>query len=780
MLRFSVAQISQVLKDEHQIDTDGHDRALLAAIIESSEDAIGSTTLDGIIRCWNAGAERLFGFSQSEAVGQHVTLIIPPEGHQEDARMVERLQRGERIEHFETQRVAKDGRRIDVSLTISPLWDEDGNLIGTSRIARDVTARKQAERAVAEAEQQLRLITDHSPVLLVHCDAETRYKFVSKSYADRFGLVPEEIVGKRAVDVLGKEAYSKIQPFIEKVLAGSPVEFEVEVPFKNIGNQHIRCAYMPEFDDHNKVVGWVAAISNISVHKQNEEKLRESEERFRRLMELLPVGVYTCEAPSGQITYYNGHASTLWGRSPNLGDTHERFCGSYRLFHSGGEFLPHDQCPMAVAIREGREFRNQEVEVARPDGSRFTALVNIDPITDEQGNVLAAINVFHDITALKQAEQQLKESDRRKDEFLATLAHELRNPLAPIRNGLSVLQLAEQSGAEVDQVYEMMERQLNHMVRLVDDLLELSRISRGTIELKRERISLASVINHALETSKSSLEEADHTLAVQLPADEVMIDGDSVRLSQVFSNLLNNAAKFTERGGSISLTAKCDGKEALVSVRDTGVGIPPEMLSRVFDIFAQVVSADGRKQDGLGIGLSLVRTLVNLHGGSVEAHSKGLGHGSEFMVRLPIKEEHASKVDGASLIRAESHETPTALRVLAVDDNKDSADSLAMMLRYMGAKAQTAYDGPSAIEAIKESRPAIVVMDLGMPGMDGCEAARLIRQDPDIQRVLLVALTGWGQEEDRRRSKEAGFDHHLVKPVDVDALQTLLASVSSE
>jgi CheY-like chemotaxis protein/two-component sensor histidine kinase len=374
------------------------------------------------------------------------------------------------------------------------------------------------------------------------------------------------------------------------------------------------------------------------------------------------------------------------------------------------------------------------------------------------------------------AEEALREADRRKDEFLATLAHELRNPLAPIRNSLHILRLAGQDGAAAQRVHEMMERQVSHMVRLVDDLLELSRISRGTSELQNEQITLSTIFGHALETSKPLIEAAGHSFEVHLPEAELVVNGDLIRLSQVFANLLNNAAKYTNAGGQITVTASRESREAVVSVRDTGIGIPPDMLARVFDMFSQVDNSLRRRQDGLGIGLSLVRKLVLMHGGSVEARSPGEGLGSEFIVRLPLVERDATESQGAPAPDSGASPTCAMHRILAVDDNKDSADSLGMMLRFLGADVQVAYDGPAALAAIRSYRPSVVLLDLGMPGMDGYEAARQIRADERNKDLMLIALTGWGQDEDRRGSEQAGFDHHLVKPVDLGALQTLLAS----
>jgi signal transduction histidine kinase len=370
-----------------------------------------------------------------------------------------------------------------------------------------------------------------------------------------------------------------------------------------------------------------------------------------------------------------------------------------------------------------------------------------------------------------------KEADRRKDEFLATLAHELRTPLAPIRNSVHILRMAGGDPGTAERVYDMMERQVNHMVRLVDDLMEVSRITRGKIELRREQVDLAAVVRSALETSNPLIEAARHQLTVSLPDEPLILNADLVRLAQVLANLLNNAAKYTPEGGRIWLTARRAGSNAEISIRDTGAGIPAEVLPKVFDLFMQVERTYSRAQGGLGIGLTLVRSLVSMHGGTVEARSDGPGRGSEFVVRLPLAAgrlaPHERDGDGRPAAVAPR-------RILVVDDNHDAADSLGMLLKFLGADVRTANDGPAALEAFKTYRPSVVLLDIGLPGMDGYEVARQARQQPESEDVTLIALTGWGQEEDRRRSREAGIDHHLIKPVDLGVLERLLANLPAK
>lgn len=374
--------------------------------------------------------------------------------------------------------------------------------------------------------------------------------------------------------------------------------------------------------------------------------------------------------------------------------------------------------------------------------------------------------------------EELRDADHRKDEFLALLAHELRNPLAPIRNALQVMRLADDDPAMADRSREMIERQVQQMVRLIDDLMDVSRISRGKLQLRTERVSLASVVNTAVETCRPLLSAKRQDLCVTLPEEEVVVEADPIRMAQVVLNLLNNAAKYTDEGGSIRLTLEQRGAEAVVIVKDTGIGISPQMLPHIFEMFTQVDHTLERSQGGLGIGLALVKRLVELHGGSIEAHSDGLGRGCEFVlrVRLAATGPQAEPPDESS--GGEADTTRAEWRILVVDDNRDAVDSLGMLLKVMGYTVQTAYDGLEAVDTAATFQPKIVLLDIGLPRLNGYEAARRIRELTNGRGVLLVALTGWGQEDDRRRSKDAGFDHHLVKPVDPAELQRLLASLA--
>jgi signal transduction histidine kinase/ActR/RegA family two-component response regulator len=380
---------------------------------------------------------------------------------------------------------------------------------------------------------------------------------------------------------------------------------------------------------------------------------------------------------------------------------------------------------------------------------------------------------------VRRAAAALRDADRRKDDFLALLAHELRNPLAPLRNGLQVLRLASGDASAVAQTRAMMDRQLGHMVRLIDDLLDISLISRNKMELRRARVLLADVISNAVETARPAIEAAGHELTVTLPPAPIFLNVDLTRLAQVFSNLLSNSAKYTERGGRIWLSGECEDGMVTVAVRDNGIGIPTSALPSVFDMFSQVDRSIERSTGGLGIGLALVKGLVEMHGGTVSAESDGPATGSVFTVKLPVLECFSDSLTVGTQDNPQAVQGPKR-RVLVVDDNRDSAASMSTMLRLLGNDVVTARDGIDALEAAATFRPQVILMDLGMPRLNGLDATRRIREQPWGEHVIIIAVTGWGQEGDKARSKEAGCDGHLVKPVNLSELEVLLTKLTAD
>jgi signal transduction histidine kinase/ActR/RegA family two-component response regulator len=488
---------------------------------------------------------------------------------------------------------------------------------------------------------------------------------------------------------------------------------------------------------------------------------------FRKLLDRLPAAAYMCDS-DGLITYFNNHAVRVWGREPKLNDPEDRFCGSFKLYSAEGSAISHGECWMALALRDRKEFNGHEIIIERPDGIRATVLAHANPICAESGELLGAVNVLVDITERKRAESA-------KDEFLAMLAHELRNPLAPIRNAVHVLQLKSPPVPEITRMLEVIDRQMNQMTRLVDDLLDVSRISRDKLALRKARLSLNEVVNTALETSRPVLAVSGQAFAVAMPPMPLYIEADATRLGQVISNLLHNAAKYTDPSGRIWLTVAQDGNEAVISVRDTGIGISQDMLPRIFELFTQADRSIDRAHGGLGVGLTVARRLVELHGGTIGASSDGLGKGSTFTVRVPLAAAQAE--------RAEIPDRPSRpqagispLRILVADDNRDAAESLAALLRMVGHEVRIAYDGVEAVGVASEYRPDAAVLDIGMPKMNGYDVAKKLRAGSSDRQITIIALSGWGQEQDKRRSREAGIDHHLVKPLDPTSLLRALAS----
>ncbi len=436
-------------------------------------------------------------------------------------------------------------------------------------------------------------------------------------------------------------------------------------------------------------------------------------------------------------------------------------------------------CLTAVAgLRDVLHGRRAQFQLEYPchasAGNRWFVL-RVAPIA---GPGPARLVVAHEnVTERREAEEALRADGRRKDEFLALLAHELRNPLAPIRHVLQIMRLSGGHGQLLHSAFEIMERQIGHMVRMVDDLLDVSRISRGRIELRLEDVELAAVMDQAVEAATPHIANMSHKLTVSVPPEPIHIDGDPTRLAQAISNLLNNASKFTDAGGSIHLSLERDGEQAVIRVKDSGIGISVEQLPLIFDMFTQLDGSLERSQTGLGIGLTVVKNLVELHGGTVDAHSAGVGQGCEFVVRLPIREERIEEKPKAAL---GDPQMKSSRRILVVDDNEDSANSLATFLQLLGNETHTAFDGIEALEKAAALQPDVVLLDIGMPKLNGYEAARQIRAQPWGEHVILVAVTGWGQADDRLKAHEAGFDCHMVKPIDPAALTSILATLTIE
>ena len=524
------------------------------------------------------------------------------------------------------------------------------------------------------------------------------------------------------------------------------------------------------FSASELLVRVAALLQSAEIRRQALEAERRAAERFRALLEQAPLGLYLVDADF-RIREVNPVALSVFGDVPGgvIGrdfreimqliwdqDYADEIVRVFRrTLETGEPYLVPERAERRAdrAVTEYYEWRVDRIPL--PDGR--------DGVVCYFRDISAQV---HARKALERSEEALREADRRKDEFIATLSHELRNPLAPLSNALEILRLTR--GADEPPVLAMMERQVKQLVRLTDDLLEMSRITRGSFELRRERTLLGGIVRNALETAEPLNRAAHHSVTLSASPDELWVDGDPVRLAQIVANLLSNAAKYTDEGGSIVVEVRRAGTHALVSVRDNGAGLAPHELARVFDMFVR-----GERSTGLGIGLALARRLAEMHGGTIEAASAGRGRGAEFTLRLPLADLPAAPSERAQ----QAWSAMTQKRVLVIDDNRDAADSLGTLLEHLGAEVRVLHDARQALAAFQAYRPGVVLLDLGMPEVDGYQVARAIRADERNGRVPLVALTGWGQEEDRRRVREAGFDHHLVKPADIGALRALLGSL---
>jgi PAS domain S-box-containing protein len=527
------------------------------------------------------------------------------------------------------------------------------------------------------------------------------------------------------------------------------------------------------------VVGLAVAFVCHSL-RVGRDRARRQREELEILFDSIGDGVITTDA-QGRVTRLNQVAIALTGWTDD--DANCRHIEDvFQIVHEDTRETV--DSPVRAVLRTGKVvgLSTHAVLVGR-DGKECAIDDSAAPITGEDGSIEGVVLIFRDISSRRAAERErtryqkeLGEADRRKDEFLATLAHELRGPLAPLRSAIEVMKLAPDQPDAIASARATLDRQLDHLARLVDDLIDVSRISRGKIELRRERTELGSALYHAREVCRPLAQASGQELEVHVPQEPIFLDADPVRIAQVFTNLLGNSCKYTPPGGHIDVTATREGDDAVVRFVDDGAGIPEGMLKRIFDLFTQVQGGQD-SQGGLGIGLSLSRSLVEIHGGTIEAQSEGPGKGSTFVVRLPARPAGESLPMPAA---AQAAASPTRRRVLVADDNRDGAASLGLLLTLAGHEAHYAHDGLEAVEVAERVRPDVALLDIGMPRLDGLEAARRIRAQPWGAGIKLVALTGWGQDDDRRKSQDAGFVHHMVKPIDYPTLSRLLADTNGK
>lgn len=682
----------------------------LAAVVSSSDDAIITKTLSGIITTWNPAAEATFGYTAEEAVGQSVTMLIPPEHQDEEPEILLRLRRGERVQHYETVRRRKDGSLLNVSLSVSPVKDGSGRIVGASKIVRDITRQKQAEAALREHSQVLELLSAAG----VSIASELDLRSVLQRVTDLGTQMSGAAFGAFFYNVSGEEGESlKLY-----TLSGAPRE-----SFEKLGLPR----NTPVFRDTFKGEG-VVRCDDIT-----------QDPRYGRMAPHFGM-------PQGHLPVRSYLALPVVSRSGTV-------LGALLFGHP---------LPGVFTSRAEKLISGVAVQAA-------VAMDNAHLYGEAQ----------REIASREVAEAKLREADRRKDEFLATLAHELRNPLAPIRQAAALAGTPSATAEQRRAANEIIGRQVRHMSALLDDLLDMARATTGTFELLRRPTTLGEVVAAAVETAGPAVDLRSHALRVDVPQPEARLVADPLRLAQVLANLLTNAAKYTDSGGAISLQAVIQGGQAVFTVRDNGIGLAEESLPQLFTMFTQVQSARSRSDGGLGIGLALAKALVALHGGSITAHSDGLGHGSEFTVSVPTHVEEAAGGAGTEVATAASTATAKgSRRVLIADDNQDAALTLGMLLEISGHQVSIAHDGEEALARFDAHRPELVVLDIGMPKLDGYEVARRLRARKADGAFMLVALTGWGQAADKQRARDAGFDLHFTKPVDPDRLLALLENMA--
>ncbi len=736
-------------------------------ILESITDAFVALNRDWRFTYLNPEAERLLGRTVDELLGKNIFEEYPGLGGSE----------------FETTyRRAMDGHDADALTAFYPdheRWYEVrpySAADGISVYFRDVTERLQAEQDLRESEERYRTLFQSMDegfcVVEMIFDADSRpvdYRIVEMNPAFERHTGLEGVVGKTVMEFAPNLERHWFETYGRVALTGEPVRFQHLA--KPLGNRWFDVYAFRIGSPENRRVAIL--FNDITGRRRAEAALRESEAHFRSMADNAPTILWVTN-PDGVCTYLSQKWYEFTGGSP--GDD----LGFGWLDRVHRDDIAQTKATFLDANEKQTSF-TVDYRLRRKDGEFRWAADTGMPRFDDDGTFEGYVGTVADIHERKLAEESLRtlaaelsEADRRKDEFLATLAHELRNPLAPIRTGLEALKLVGNDPATVNEIRNTMERQTQQLIMLVDDLLDVSRITRGKLELRRCKVEVGEIVKSAVEASKPFIDEAGHTFTVSVADRSLVLEADPHRLSQVLSNLLNNAAKYTPDGGHIQLSVEKDGHDVVLSVKDNGIGIPAEMSDRIFEIFAQIERPMEKGYTGLGIGLTLVKSLTELHQGQVEVLSDGEGHGSEFRVRLPLFGDESDNASREQTSPEQSQQLKR--RVLIVDDNQSAAQMLSIVVKILGCDVKTAGDGREAIEVAAEFLPDIVLMDIGMPRMNGYEAAKHIREQPWGKDMLLVALTGWGQDEDKKRTEQAGFDHHLVKPAEPAALQALLAN----
>lgn len=722
---------------------------------------------------------RNFLADTSEPTQGWLESYIPEEDRSDVLQVIQEAIDGQRPFELEHRVRRADG---SIGWTMSraiPIRDANGQIVEWFGAATDVTRRKEAEEELARQRRLYEAILDNTPDLAYVFDRDHRFIYANEGLLKMWGMTWDEASGKTCLE-LGYEPWHAAmhdREIDQVLLTGEAVRGEV--PFTGtFGRRIYDYIFVPVFGESGEVEAVAGTTRDVTEGHEFADSLRHHVARFQTLLNQAPLGVYVVDAKF-RICEVNPVALPVFRSIPGgvLGRDFEEVLHTLweeELAEEVAEIFRH-------TLETGESYYVPERAAKRPSGGEPQYFEwRVDRITLPDGQ-FGAVCYFRDISeqvavrkAIEESREALREADRRKDEFLATLAHELRNPLAPIRSGLEVLRLAEPGSEVQEEVRGLMERQVQLMTRLIDDLLDVSRITRGKLKLRTSRVSLAEIVKSSVEAIGPLMRQADHTLQVELPAEPLLMEADPNRMAQVISNLLGNAAKYTPNGGQVRLSAVRQGSEVLLTVEDNGIGIEPDMQERIFEMFTQADSSLEKEHAGLGIGLTLVKSLVEMHGGTTWVESEGAGKGSRFRLRLPLATPEPEATPSTTY--RPSHDL-SGFRVLVVDDNLAGAKILGLMVKALGNTICTAHDGQEALERAEEFRPDLVIMDIGMPRMNGYDAARAMREQPWGRTLPLVALTGWGQEEDRRRTQAAGFNRHLVKPVEPSVLAEIFTDL---
>jgi len=727
---------------------------------------------DGRVATWNRGAEAIKGWHASEIVGTHFSRFYPPESIASG--LPERELTGAAKDgRFEDEgwRMRKDGSRFWANVIITALRDADQTLIGYAKVTRDLTERRRHEESLRHNEARFRsLIEGVRDYAIFMLDTE--------GHVTTWNVGAQQIMGYEAVEAIGEHLSSfypqdgRERDLAELELQTAMIEGRFEEEgwrVRKDGSRFWASVVLTALRSPSGVlIGFTKITRDLTERRKHESTLRQSEERVRLLVEsVIDYSIITVD-DQGFINSWNLGAERITG-----------FAASEIVGRHFSHLYPPEDIasnkPWQQLIRAGEGNRvNEEGWRVRKNGSQFWANSVIGKLPSVEGGGANYYIVTQDLTQRRHAES-LAETAQKMHEFIAMLAHELRNPLAPIRNAVALMQRRNIQDPIVESMRQTIERQSAQLARIIDELLDVNRVARGQFTIEKETLDLREILQRAIETSRPLIEARHHTLNVDTGLVPIPVHADPMRLQQVVVNLLNNAAKYTPSQGTITLTASMHDGQVEIRVRDTGKGIPRESLDRVFDLFIQLEPNSGSALGGLGVGLALVRRIVELHGGCVQARSEGVGRGAEFTVRIPVS---ASPLAAAVAEEASDGQFSDAVRVLVVDDNVDASDSLAMMLQASGQETRAVYDGPTALRLFETFRPHLVLLDIGMPQMNGYDVARALRSLPAGVETVIAAVTGWGQEADKTRAREAGFDRHFTKPISESSLRGLVAEAA--